>query len=71
MYDVHELKSQAPCGSERLIESAAQDATSAFEATHHSEEARDMMARYFVGNYVDVSNLFLFLFFRNFFLIDF
>ncbi len=55
VYDVHDFKSQSPCGSEQLVEYAARDATQAFEAAHHSEEAREMMQAFFVGNYIDVN----------------
>ena len=33
---------------------AARDATERFEAAHHSQDAREMMKTYFVGQYIDV-----------------
>ena len=41
-YDVHVL--------------AGQDASTIFETTHHSAEAREMMQAFYVGQYVEVSN---------------
>ena len=32
-----------------------ENVTEAFEAAHHSAEAREMMQAFFVGNYIDVS----------------
>ena len=55
VYDVQDFKSQAPCGSEILLEYAARDATEAFDSIPHSPEAREMMHAFFVGNYIDVS----------------
>ena len=34
---------------------AARDATDDFNAAHHSDEAKEMMQNFFIGNYVDVS----------------
>ena len=47
-----------------IVYSKGQDASAAFEACHHSEEAREMMQNFFVGQYIHVSccavvNLFL------------
>ena len=33
----------------------ARDATDDFNATHHSDEAKEKMQTFFIGNYVDVS----------------
>ncbi|XP_048243824.1 E3 ubiquitin-protein ligase HERC2-like isoform X1 [Haliotis rufescens] len=53
VYDVHDFKSLAPCGRDLLKKYAGRDASSAFEAAHHSEEAREMMMAFYVGQYVD------------------
>ncbi|KAL5011340.1 hypothetical protein ScPMuIL_009891 [Solemya velum] len=53
VYDVQDFKSEAPCGRERLIEYAGRDATIAFENFHHSDEAREMMQAFYVGQYID------------------
>ncbi|CAG5129600.1 unnamed protein product, partial [Candidula unifasciata] len=53
VYDVHDFKSQAPCGAETLQEWAGRDASVAFETAHHSEEAREMMNCFYVGKYID------------------
>lgn len=34
---------------------SAKDASEAFEAVNHSAEARELMKKYCVGNYVDVN----------------
>ncbi len=36
---------------------SGRDATEVFESLNHSEEAREMMTQFHVGQYVDVSNL--------------
>ena len=38
---------------------AGRDASFAFEASHHSVEAREMLNQYYVGQYIDVSILFV------------
>nr|XP_022328228.1 E3 ubiquitin-protein ligase HERC2-like isoform X2 [Crassostrea virginica] len=53
VYDIQEFKAQAPCGSEKLLQYAAQDATKAFELQHHSDEARELMKSFYVGQYLD------------------
>ncbi|XP_065932278.1 E3 ubiquitin-protein ligase HERC2 isoform X5 [Magallana gigas] len=53
VYDVQEFKAQAPCGSEKLLQYAAKDATKAFELQHHSDEARELMKSFYVGQYLD------------------
>ncbi|KAK7486952.1 hypothetical protein BaRGS_00021768, partial [Batillaria attramentaria] len=53
VYDIHDFKSQAPCGREILTDYAGRDASHAFEGAHHSEEAREMMQAFYVGQYVD------------------
>ena len=55
VFDVQDFKAQAPCGRHVLVEFAGRDASAAFEAAHHSDEAREMMQVFFVGQYVDVS----------------
>ncbi|KAG8176599.1 hypothetical protein JTE90_026848 [Oedothorax gibbosus] len=51
VYDLQDFKHQAPCGIENIEQHAGKDATKAFEATSHSEEARKMLQTFFVGNY--------------------
>lgn len=53
VYDVQELRSRAPCGSDVFTRYAGRDATQAFEAACHSNEAREMLSALFVGNFVD------------------
>ncbi|KAK7097783.1 E3 ubiquitin-protein ligase HERC2-like isoform X3 [Littorina saxatilis] len=53
VYDIHDFKSQAPCGRDILTEYAGRDASHVFESVRHSEEAREMMQAFYVGQYVD------------------
>ncbi|KAK8398901.1 hypothetical protein O3P69_004178 [Scylla paramamosain] len=53
VYDVQEFRSAAPCGSDILQYYAGQDATQVWEMANHSARAKEMMASYFVGNYMD------------------
>ncbi|XP_077983839.1 E3 ubiquitin-protein ligase HERC2-like [Glandiceps talaboti] len=53
VYDVKDFQSQAPCGSDTLLNFAARDATEDFEEAQHSSEAREMMQAFFVGVYVE------------------
>ncbi|XP_042876756.1 E3 ubiquitin-protein ligase HERC2-like isoform X6 [Penaeus japonicus] len=53
VYDVQDFRSTAPCGSDILQYYAGQDATQVWEMANHSARAKDMMASYFVGNYMD------------------
>lgn len=46
-------RSTAPCGSDILQYYAGQDATQVWEMANHSARAKEMMASYFVGNYMD------------------
>lgn len=46
----HTLRS---CGSDILQYYAGQDATQVWEMANHSARAKEMMASYFVGNYMD------------------
>lgn len=46
-------RSTAPCGSDILQYYAGQDATQVWEMANHSPRAKEMMASYFVGNYMD------------------
>lgn len=55
VYDLHEFKTQAPCGQDTLLQCAGDSVSEAFESAHHSPEAREMMQSFFVGNYIDVS----------------
>ncbi|KAJ5673277.1 Cytochrome b5 [Penicillium longicatenatum] len=50
VYDVTKYIEDHPGGSAILIEVAGTDATEAFEETGHSDEARDELARYHVGD---------------------
>ncbi|KAJ5476075.1 Cytochrome b5 [Penicillium sp. IBT 31633x] len=53
IYDVTKYLQDHPGGSAILIEVAGTDATEAFEETGHSDEARDELAQYLVGDLPD------------------
>lgn len=50
IYDITKYIEDHPGGSAILIEVAGTDATEAFEETGHSDEARDELARYHIGD---------------------
>ncbi|KAJ2726767.1 hypothetical protein GGI07_000278 [Coemansia sp. Benny D115] len=50
VYDVTTFLDEHPGGEEVILEHAGIDATEAFEDIGHSEDARDMLKAYFVGN---------------------
>lgn len=50
VYDVTKYLEDHPGGSAILIEVAGTDATEAFEETGHSDEARDELVQYHVGD---------------------
>ncbi|KAJ5757141.1 Cytochrome b5 [Penicillium nucicola] len=53
IYDVTKYLEDHPGGSAILIEVAGTDATEAFEETGHSDEARNELAQYFIGDLPD------------------
>ncbi|KAJ1975623.1 hypothetical protein H4R34_004265 [Dimargaris verticillata] len=50
VYDVTKFVDEHPGGEEVLLESAGMDCTEAFEDVGHSEEAREMLNDYYVGD---------------------
>lgn len=50
MYDVTKYIDDHPGGKEVLVEVAGTDATEAFEEVGHSDEAREQLGPYFVGD---------------------
>ncbi|XP_030382727.1 cytochrome b5 [Scaptodrosophila lebanonensis] len=53
IYDVTAFLNEHPGGEEVLIEQAGKDATENFEDVGHSNDARDMMKKYKVGELVE------------------
>ncbi|CAH0388228.1 unnamed protein product [Bemisia tabaci] len=49
VYDVAEFLNEHPGGEEVLLEHAGKDATENFEDVGHSTDAREMMAKYKIG----------------------
>ncbi|KAJ1845125.1 hypothetical protein LPJ73_004954 [Coemansia sp. RSA 2703] len=50
VYDVTKFLDEHPGGEEVILEVAGLDATDAFEDIGHSEDARELLKDYFVGN---------------------
>jgi len=49
-----DFKNNSPCGPDLLTSvSSSFDATGAFENANHSDGARNLLQRYFIGNFVD------------------
>lgn len=53
VYDVTEFLNEHPGGEEVLLEQAGKDATEPFEDVGHSSDARELMAKYKVGELVE------------------
>ncbi|XP_017014922.1 cytochrome b5 [Drosophila takahashii] len=53
IYDVTAFLNEHPGGEEVLIEQAGKDATENFEDVGHSNDARDMMKKYKIGELVE------------------
>ncbi|KAK8686498.1 hypothetical protein V6N13_125522 [Hibiscus sabdariffa] len=49
VYDVTPFMDEHPGGGEVLLSATAKDATNDFEDIGHSEDARDMLEKYYVG----------------------
>ena len=54
VYDVKALSDLAPCGAEELLAQAGQDATKAFDAVKHSDNALKMAQKFLIGTYSEV-----------------
>ncbi|EPS41998.1 hypothetical protein H072_4055 [Dactylellina haptotyla CBS 200.50] len=50
VYDVSKFVDEHPGGEEVMLDVAGQDGTEAFEDVGHSDEAREILAQYIVGN---------------------
>ncbi|XP_078606877.1 cytochrome b5-like isoform X1 [Branchiostoma floridae x Branchiostoma japonicum] len=53
VYDVTKFLEEHPGGEEVLLEQSGKDGTEAFEDVGHSEDARDLMANYLIGELRD------------------
>ncbi|KAF9907028.1 hypothetical protein BX616_000546 [Lobosporangium transversale] len=49
VYDVTEFLDEHPGGEEVMLDEAGHDATDAFDDIGHSDEARELMAKYCIG----------------------
>ncbi|KAK9075253.1 hypothetical protein SSX86_003574 [Deinandra increscens subsp. villosa] len=56
VYDVTPFMEEHPGGSEVVLAATGKDATTDFEETGHSDEAKQLMSKYYVGN-VDQSTV--------------
>ncbi|KAJ9092899.1 hypothetical protein QFC21_006611 [Naganishia friedmannii] len=52
VYDVTKFLDDHPGGDEVMLEEVARDATEAFEDVGHSDEARELLAPMYVGDFV-------------------
>jgi cytochrome b involved in lipid metabolism len=50
VYDVTKFGDDHPGGGQALVDEAGTDATNAFEDIGHSQDARDMLAQYYIGD---------------------
>ncbi|KAJ2818448.1 Cytochrome b5 type B (outer mitochondrial membrane) [Coemansia furcata] len=50
VYDVTKFLDEHPGGEEVILEHAGIDATEAFEDIGHSDDARDLLKEYFIGD---------------------
>ncbi|XP_046403136.1 cytochrome b5 isoform X2 [Ischnura elegans] len=53
VYDVNPFLNEHPGGEEILIEQAGKDATEPFEDVGHSTDARELMAKYKIGELIE------------------
>jgi cytochrome b involved in lipid metabolism len=53
VYNVTKFLDKHPGGEEILIENAGDDSTCGFEDVGHSEEAKEMMKKYLIGELVE------------------
>ncbi|XP_045474015.1 cytochrome b5-like [Harmonia axyridis] len=53
VYDVTPFLNEHPGGEEVLLEQAGRDATDPFEDVGHSSDARELMAKYKIGEVID------------------
>jgi len=53
VYDVTKFLNEHPGGEEVLLEQAGKDASDAFEDVGHSTDARELMAKYKVGEVIE------------------
>ncbi|KAH8555156.1 cytochrome b5-like heme/steroid binding domain-containing protein [Umbelopsis sp. PMI_123] len=49
VYNISEFVDEHPGGEEVLLDEGAKDATEAFEDVGHSDEARELLEKYFIG----------------------
>ncbi|KAK6508328.1 hypothetical protein TWF506_010423 [Arthrobotrys conoides] len=50
VYDVSPFVDEHPGGEEVMLDVAGQDGTEAFEDVGHSDEAREILTKYYIGN---------------------
>ncbi|KAI8371968.1 cytochrome b5-like heme/steroid binding domain-containing protein [Choanephora cucurbitarum] len=50
VYDITTFQDEHPGGEEVLIDEGAKDATVAFDDIGHSDDARDLLQKYYIGD---------------------
>lgn len=50
VYDITTFQDEHPGGEEVLLDEGAKDGTAAFDDVGHSQDARDMLEKYYVGD---------------------
>ncbi|KAI8080205.1 cytochrome b5-like heme/steroid binding domain-containing protein [Gilbertella persicaria] len=50
VYDITPFQDEHPGGEEVLIDEGAKDATAAFDDIGHSDDARDLLKKYYIGD---------------------
>ncbi|CAO0789478.1 unnamed protein product [Mucor circinelloides] len=49
VYDITKFLDEHPGGEEVLLDEGAKDATAAFEDVGHTDDARDLLVKYYIG----------------------
>ncbi|KAI8888696.1 cytochrome b5 [Backusella circina FSU 941] len=50
VFDITKFQDEHPGGEEVLLDEGAKDATDAFEDVGHSDDARDLLKKYYIGD---------------------
>lgn len=59
VYDITTFQDEHPGGEEVLLDEGAKDGTAAFDDVGHSQDARDMLEKYYIGDVDPTVSLFM------------